>query len=296
MIGTHIRVRGVVVGLQGELAERSLLAIQDPASGEGIFLLAPLTSDASATPPTRGSLVDVEGVVTLRRQTLTIVASSAPIVIGVGTLQPPVAVQRPAVGAWAWEAWEARRVRVSGKVVGNPQLLVDGALSMRLRLASGDELLLGLSASVAATISVDARKGGRDVLAQGLVHQRGSSTGGGYRLWLDPVSGLVPDEATPPAESGSGAHGTVVPRKGGTGGVGTPPSSPHRALTLPDGVPTIALPAGVRRGWLREIVTSLQVHEGRLELWHGGVVRLVVLPPCETPVDHEGEAPYPNPR
>ena len=76
-----------------------------------------------------------------------------------------------------------------------------------------------------------------------------------------------------------------------------PAESPLNAVTpLPLGVPTIAAPSDPERGWLRTIVTSLQVHEGRLELWRGGVVRLVVLPLCETPVDHEGEAPYPNPR
>lgn len=79
-------------------------------------------------------------------------------------------------------------------------------------------------------------------------------------------------------------------------GCGPSRKPPQRCNPLPLGVPTIAAPSDPERGWLRTIVTSLQVHEGRLELWRGGVVRLVVLPLCETPVDHEGEAPYPNPR
>ena len=277
-IGTRLYVRGVVVATQGELAEAGLLALQDPASGAGIFVLAPLSGSApGGATLVRGSVVVVEGLLTLRRQTLTLVASSAPRVAGTGTALPPLTVQRPVAGAWGWEAWEGRRVRVSGTIAGGPQSLSGGAVSLRLRLSSGDELLLGLTESVAATIPVGLRESGRTVHAQGLVHQRGSTSGGGYRLWLEPVAGLVPKESTPPGVD--------------------PVAEPVVAIDpLPLGVPTIAVPADPERGWLRAIVTSLQVHEGRLELWREGVVRLVVLPSCETPVDHEGAAAYPNPR
>ena len=289
LIGTRLYVSGVVVAVQGELAEAGLLALQDPVSGAGIFVLAPLMSGSVVTsaPLVRGSLVAAEGLLTLRRQTLTLVASSAPRVAGSGTALPPLTVQRPVTGAWGWEVWEGRRVKVSGTIAGSPQSLAGGAVSLRLRLASGDELLLGLSESVAAVLPLALRESGRAVVAQGLVHQRGSTSGGGYRLWLDPVAGLVPKETPPPAGGGSG--GLLE----GGGPIGTVPRS---VIPLPLGVATIAVPSDPERGWLRTIVTSLQVHEGRLELWRGGVVRLVVLPLCETPVDHEGEAPYPNPR
>lgn len=278
-IGTRFSVSGVVVAVQGELAEAGLLALQDPVSGAGIFVLAPLMSGSEATsaPLVRGSLVAAEGLLTLRRQTLTLVASSAPRVAGSGTALPPLTVQRPVAGAWGWEAWEGRRVKVSGTIAGSAQSLAGGVVSLRLRLASGDELLLGLTESVAAALPLALRESGRAVVAQGLVHQRGSTSGGGYRLWLDPVAGLVPKESTPP---GADPIGEPV--------VDIDP--------LPIGVPTIAVPSDPERGWMRSIVTSLQVHEGRLELWRGGVVRLVVLPLCETPVDHEGAAAYPNPR
>ena len=278
VIGTRLYVTGVVVATQGELAEAGLLALQDPVSGVGIFALAPLSGSAlGGATLARGSLVTVEGLLTLRRQTLTLVASSAPLVTGTGTALSPLTVQRPVAGEWGWEAWEGRRVRVSGTIAGSPQSLSGGAVSLRLRLSSGDELLLGLTESVAATISAGLRESGRTVHAQGLVHQRGSTSGGGYRLWLDPVAGLVPKESTSPGLD--------------------PIAEPVVAIDpLPVGVPTIAVPADPERGWLRSIVTSLQVHEGRLELWREGVVRLVVLPPCETPVDHEGAAAYPNPR
>lgn len=288
-IGTSFSVGGVVVAVQGDLTEVGLLALQDPVSGAGIFVLAPLMSgsEATSTPLVRGSVVVVEGILTLRRQTLTLVASSAPRVAGSGTALPPLTVQRPVAGAWGWEAWEGRRVKVSGTIAGSPQSLAGGAVSLRLRLASGDELLLGLSESVAAVLPLALRESGRAVVAQGLVHQRGSTSGGGYRLWLDPVAGLVPKETPPPAGGGSGG---LLEGGGPIGAV------PRTVIPLPLGVATIAVPSDPERGWLRTIVTSLQVHEGRLELWRGGVVRLVVLPLCGTPVDHEGAAPYPNPR
>ena len=277
-IGTRLSVSGVVVAVQGELAEAGLLALQDPVSGAGIFVLAPLSGSApGGATLVRGSLVAVEGLLTLRRQTLTLVASSAPRLAGSGTALPPLTVQRPAAGEWGWEAWEGRRVKVSGTIVGSPESLAGGVVSLRLRLASGDELLLGLTESVAATIPAGLQESGRAVAAQGLVHQRGSTSGGGYRLWLDPVAGLVPKESTPPGAD--------------------PIREPVVAIDpLPIGVPTIAVPSDPERGWMRTIVTSLQVHEGRLELWREGVVRLVVLPLCETPVDHEGAAPYPKSR
>ncbi|MFM8177400.1 MAG: hypothetical protein ACKN9G_06710, partial [Candidatus Limnocylindrus sp.] len=96
------------------------------------------------------------------------------------------------------------------------------------------------------------------------------------------VSGLVP-ALQPPVDSGS-----VVETVGEAAPVVPDP--------LPLGAPTIAVPVGTSRAWLREIVTSLRVDAGRLELWRMGAIRLVVLPSCGEPVDHEGEAPYPEPR
>ena len=288
-IGTRLHVSGVVVAVQGELAEAGLFAIQDPVSGAGIFVLAPLMSGAvvNGAPLARGSLVVVDALLTLRRQTLTLVASSAPRVSGSGTALPSLTVQRPVAGAWGWEAWEGRRIRVSGTIAGSPQSLAGGVVSLRLRLSSGDELLLGLTESVSAALPLALRESGRTVVAEGLLHQRGSTSGGGYRLWLDPVAGLVPRETTP---SSGGEEGALL---SGADLIGEPLNAVD---PLPIGVPTIAVPADPERGWLRSIVTSLQVHEGRLELWREGVVRLVVLPSCETPVDHEGAAPYPKSR
>jgi len=277
-IGSQIRVRGVITALPGELAEPLLVALHDPLDGTGIFLLMPpMTSGLM-----RGHLVEVSGLLTLRRQALTLVTTAAPQVEGSASAPLPLTVQRPAMGSWAWEAWEGRRIRVEGVIAGSPTSLADGALSLRLRLGSGDELLVAASRSVALTLPSALQEAGRRVRLEGLVHQRGSVSGGGYRLWLDPYSGLAAATVSPPG------GGDTAAAEGVTALVVSDP--------LPLGAPTIAVPDGVERGWLREIVTSLRVEDGRLELWRERAVRLVVLPSCGEPVDHEGAAPYPNPR
>ena len=278
LVGTQIRVRGVITALPGELAEPLLAALSDPTEGTGLFVQLPPTAAGLL----RGQLVEVSGLLTLRRQALTLVATAAPLLVGNVGVPLALAVQRPAPGAWAWETWEGRRIRVEGVLAGSPTSLANGAISLRIRLGSGEELLAAASSSVASTLSTTLQEAGQRIRAEGLIHQRGSTGGGGYRLWLDPTSGLTP-APLPPVGGGVG---------GGGGGV-TAPSVPK---PLPLGVPTIAVPDGAGRGWLREIVTSLRVETGRLELWREGVIRLVVLPSCGEPVDHEGEAPYPESR
>jgi hypothetical protein len=278
LVGTQIRVRGVITALPGELAEPLLAALSDPTEGTGLFVQLPPTAAGLL----RGQLVEVSGLLTLRRQALTLVATVAPLLVGSVGVPLALAVQRPAPGAWAWETWEGRRIRVEGVLAGSPTSLANGAISLRIRLGSGEELLAAASSSVASTLPTALQEGGRRIRAEGLIHQRGSVGGGGYRLWLDPVIGLTSAPQT-------SAGGEVVGDSGGA----TAPAVPD---PLPLGAPTITVPDGAERGWLREIVTSLRVDEGRLELWREGVVRLVVLPLCGEPVDHEGEAPYPKPR
>lgn len=278
LVGSQIRVRGVISALPGELAEPLLSALSDPMEGAGLFVLLPPT----AAGITRGQLVEVSGLLTLRRQTLTIVAAAAPLLVGNVGVPLALTVQRPAPGVWAWETWEGRRIRVEGVLAGSPTSLSNGAISLRIRLSSGEELLAAASSSVASTLSTALQEAGRRIRAEGLIHQRGSIGGGGYRLWLDPVIGLTA-APQPPVDGGA---------PGAAGGL-TAPAVPD---PLPLGAPTIAVPEGADRGWIREIVTSLRVEGGRLELWREGVIRLVVLPSCGEPVDHEGEAPYPEPR
>ncbi|MFZ9845908.1 MAG: hypothetical protein ACO3E3_02115 [Candidatus Limnocylindrus sp.] len=277
-IGSQIRVRGVITALPGELAESPLAAIHDPSDGSGIFVLVPPTASGLM----RGQLVEMSGLLTLRRQALTLVTTAAPLLIGSASPPLPLAVKRPAAGAWAWEAWEGRRIRVDGTLAGSPSALADGAVSLRLRLSSGEELLAAATRSVLLTLPAALQEAGQRVRLEGLIHQRGSVSGGGYRIWLDPFVGLTPAPQPP-----SGGEGPVVVEGD------TAPIVPN---TLPLGAPTIAVPDESEPGWLRKIVTSLRVYEGRLELWREGVVRLVVLPSCGERVDHEGAAPYPKPR
>ena len=278
LVGTQIRVRGVITALPGELAEPLLAALSDPTEGTGLFVQLPPTVAGLL----RGQLVEVSGLLTLRRQALTLVATAAPLLVGSVGVPLALAVQRPAPGVWAWETWEGRRIRVEGVLAGSPTSLANGAISLRIRLGSGEELLAAASSSVASTLPTALQEGGRRIRAEGLIHQRGSVGGGGYRLWLDPVIGLTSAPQT-------SAGGEVVGDSGGA-------TAPVVSDPLPLGAPTIAVPEGAGRGWLREIVTSLRVEAGRLELWREGVIRLVVLPSCGEPVDHEGEAPYPEPR
>ena len=170
VIGSRLRLTGTLVARQGELAEAGLIALQDPVTGAGIFVLAPTVGSVPVGAAVRGSQVVVEGVLTLRRQTLTIIASGAPVVTGSGTILPPLALQRPASGAWGWEAWEGRRVRVGGTIAGSPQSLAEGAVSLRLRLQSGDELALGMAAEVAASLPVALRESGSVVVEIGRAH------------------------------------------------------------------------------------------------------------------------------
>jgi hypothetical protein len=277
-IGSQIRVRGVITALPGELAESLLAAIHDPSDGNGIFVLVPPTASGLM----RGQLVELSGLLTLRRQALTLVTTAAPLLVGSASPPLPLAVKRPAAGAWAWEAWEGRRIRVDGTLAGSPSALADGAVSLRLRLSSGEELLAAATRSVLLTLPAALQEAGQRVRLEGVIHQRGSVSGGGYRIWLDPFVGLTSAPQPP-----SGGEGTVVVEGD------TAPIVPN---PLPLGAPTIAVPDESEPGWLREIVTSLRVDEGRLELWREGVVRLVVLPSCGERVDHEGAAPYPNPR
>lgn len=276
-VGSRIRVRGVLTAIPGELAEPLLAALSDPSDGAGLFVLLP----AVAPTLTRGQLVELSGTLTLRRQTLTLVASGPPLLLGNSPSPLAQLVPRPAAGAWAWEAWEGRRIRVEGVFAGSPAALSDGAISLRLRLSSGEELLVAASRSVALTLPATLQAAGSRVRVEGLIHQRGSTSGGGYRLWLDPVTGITwaplptPDGLTSPGELAM---------------------APMVSNALPVGAPTIAVPDGVKRGWIREIVTSLRVRAGSLELWRAGAIRLVVLPSCGEPVDHEGAAPYPEPR
>ena len=215
----------------------------------------------------RGDRIRIGGVLALRRQALTLVASEPSEALGVAGATPVPQLATPVAGAWAWEGWEARRVRVVGQLVGAPTTLAGGALSLKLRLASGETLLLAAAAPVAGQIPAALRASGLRVAATGLLHQRGGSAGGGYRLWVDPVAGIVP----------VGGGGNTTP--GGSPGrsKGSTRVLPHQRL-LPLGAPSFGSPIVLKNAWLRAMLAALEASPEGLRLAGATHVRLVALP------------------
>ena len=249
-LGTRLTVEGVVTAIAGELAEPRLAAVADLDGGAGLFAyLAP-----SEPALRRGDLVHITGVLTLRRQALTIVASQPSDVLS--AVQPPPAVSAaPVAGAWAWEGWEARHVRIAGQLVGAPSALAGGALSLRLRLAHGETLLLAAAAPIAAQIPAALRTPGLRITATGLLHQRGGAAGGGYRLWIDPVAGIVP------ITGGGGALPSGAPGRSNGGRGATP-----RQLAIPLGTPSFGAQLVGTSAWLRAVSAALEVSTDELHL------------------------------
>ena len=281
-LGSAIHASGLVIARLGDLAEPQLFAIQDQTTGDGIFVLAP---SASVGPPL-GAEVTIDGQLLLRRQALTVVISAVPslVTLAGGAIAVAERVVAPTPGAWAWEPWEGRRISVRGTLAGAAAELSGGALSLKLRLANGEILAVGVGVSIRAGLPTALFQPGAQVMATGVLHQRGGSAGGGYRLWIDPVAGLVPPLTT--GETGGMATGGSK----GTGGV-TTGSSGHgvghaaNATTarLPFNFPSIVLAAQAPSGWLQALFTHLFVRAGRLEYGLGTPVVLVQLPLCAGP-------------
>jgi hypothetical protein len=276
-IGSQVVVEGVVSASFGDLAEPRLYAMEDAATGVGIFVLGIDGQDA----PACGTHIRVTGTLALRWQALTLVAQQAPLLTAPGTvaLATPETVTEPGTAPWAWEAWEGRRIAVEGLLVGTPTSLSGGALSLQLRVPRGDLLSLALAPAAQDGVVGVSMAAGTRVMATGLLAQRGSSAGGGYRLWLAPHAGLV--ETDP----GTGGAST-----GETPDLSTNTPPPAR-LYPPRSMPTIALPALPTRAWLLAVQTRLGVHGGRLELGLSSpiiLVRLPQIPPRTSPAQSGG--------
>ncbi len=276
-IGSQVVVEGVVSASFGDLAEPRLYAMEDAATGVGIFVLGIDGQDA----PACGTLIRVTGTLALRWQALTLVAQQAPLLTAPGTvaLATPETVTEPGTAPWAWEAWEGRRIAVEGVLVGTPTSLSGGALSLQLRVPRGDLLSLALTPAAQDGVVGVSMAAGTQVVATGLLAQRGSSAGGGYRLWLAPHAGLV--ETDP----GTGGAST-----GETPDLSTNTPPPAR-LYPPRSMPAIALPALSTRAWLLAVQTRLGVHGGRLELGLSSpiiLVRLPQIPPRTSPAQSVG--------
>ena len=281
-------MRGTVSAAPGELAEDRLYCVEDEATGIGVFVLA----QSGDTDLARGDVVTITGTLLLRRQALTLTATTTAQVDGWGELRDVISVEPPAPGPWAWEPWEGQVIQVSGTVSGAAKDLAGGARSLTLRLPAGGELLVGLGSSLVGQVPAVLLVPKLEITVRGVLHQRAGAAGGGYRLWALAVSTSRP--AVPPRAP------TSVIR-------GTPPPLPSVVvLTMPAGAPSIAIPSGAQPWWVQRVSQTLDVRGGSLELTGLGGVGLVVLPLCEEAqavpgatraggrVDRAGRAAYPQ--
>jgi hypothetical protein len=287
-LNSLVTLRGTVSAAPGELAEERLYCVEDAATGVGVFVLA----QSGDTDLARGDVVRITGALTLRRQALTLVATTSAQVEGWVEPRAALAVEPPTPGPWAWEPREARAIQVQGVLSGAPKDLVGGSRSLTLRLPGGGELLVGVRPGVLDEIPQGLLAAKRAVTVRGVLHQRAGAAGGGYRLWaLSVAASLL---ATP-----IGGPASVA---GGQPPLQLPPIVPQ----LQVGTPSIATPGGTQAQWVQQVSQTLNVRGGSLALTGIQGVGLVVLPSCEGAqavpegiraggrVDRAGRAPYPQ--
>jgi hypothetical protein len=240
----------------------------------------------------RGDVVTITGTVILRRQALTLVATTSAQVDGSAEPRATLAVEPPTPGPWAWEPREARAIQVQGVLSGAPKELVGGSLSLTLRLRGGGELLVGVAPGALDEIPEALLAPKRAVTVRGVLHQRAGAAGGGYRLWALSV-------AASPLPASTGGSTSV---EGGQPPLELPPLVPQ----LEVGTPSIATPGGPKAWWPAQVSQTLDVRANSLALAGLTGVGLVVLPSCEGAqavperiraggrVDRAGRAPYPQ--
>ncbi|MEI7521718.1 MAG: hypothetical protein WCK40_10295 [Thermoleophilia bacterium] len=266
--------------------------MEDEATGIGVFVLA----QSGDTDLARGDVVTIMGSLLLRRQALTLTATTTAQVDGWSEPRDAISVEPPAPGPWAWEPWEGRTIQVSGLVSGAVKDLAGGALSLTLRLPTGGELLVGVGPTLASHIPEALLASKLEIKVRGVLHQRSGSAGGGYRLWaLAVATSRPPTPVTVPPSVVRGTPPSVVP-----------PVVPSVVPTMLAGTPSIAMPSGAQPWWAKRVARALEVQGGSLELLGLEGSMLVVLPSCEEAqavpvgiraggrVDRAGRAPYPQ--
>jgi len=287
-LNSAVTLRGTISAAPGELAEERLYCVEDAATGVGVFVFA----QSGDTDLARGDAVTITGTVILRRQALTLVATTAAQVDGPAEPRAALTVEPPTPGPWAWEPWEARTIEVQGVLSGAPKDLAGGSRSLTLRLSGGGELLVGVAPGVLDEVPQGLLAAKRAVTVRGVLHQRAGAAGGGYRLWALSVAGSLPGTPTRGLASVAG---------------GQPPLQlPSVVPQLQVGTPSIATPGGLQVQWAQQVSQTLDVRGGSLELAGLQGVGLVVLPSCEGAqavpegiraggrVDRAGRAPYPQ--
>jgi len=287
-LSSVVTLRGTVSAAPGELAEERLYCVEDAVTGVGVFVFAQSGDTGLAC----GDVVTVTGTVILRRQALTLAATTVAQVDGWAEPRAAIAVEPPAPGPWAWEPREARTIEVQGVLSGAPKDLAGGSRSLTLRFSGGGELLVGVAPGVLDEVPQGLLDAKRAVTVRGVLHQRAGAAGGGYRLWALSVAAIHTD--TPTGGSTSVAGGLL------------PPETPTATPLLQIGTPSIATPGGLQVQWAQQVSQTLDVRGGSLELAGLQGVGLVVLPSCEGAqvvpegiraggrVDRAGRAPYPQ--
>ena len=287
-LGGTLTMRGAVSAAPGELAEDRLYCVEDPATGVGVFVLA----QSGDTDLARGDVVTITGTLLLRRQAVTLTATSTAQVDGWVEPRDALSVEPPAPGPWAWEPWEGQVILVSGTVSGAAKGLAGGSRSLTLRLPGGGEILVGVGPSL-KNDGPDALLASKmEITVRGVLHQRSGSAGGGYRLWALLVGSTRPPKpvSVPPSVD------RPVP----------PLGIASIAPTMLPGTPSIAMPSEAQPWWARRISEALRVWDGSLALVGLDGTGLVVLPACEEAqavpsgiraggrVDRAGRAAYPQ--
>jgi len=283
-------MRGAVSAAPGELAEDRLYCVEDPATGVGVFVLA----QSGDTYLARGDVVTITGTLLLRRQAVTLTATSTAQVDGWVEPRDALSVEPPAPGPWAWEPWEGQVILVSGTVSGAAKGLAGGSRSLTLRLPGGGELLVGVGPSLKNDVPDALLASKMEITVRGVLHQRSGSAGGGYRLWALLVGSTRPPKpvSVPPSVD------RPVP----------PLGIASIAPAMLPGTPSVAMPSEAQPWWARRISEALRVWDGSLALVGLDGTGLVVLPACEEAqavpsgiraggrVDRAGRAAYPQVR
>lgn len=287
-LGETITMRGTVSAAPGELAEERLYCVEDETTEVGVFVLA----QSGDTDLARGDVVTITGTLLLRRQALTLTATTTAQVDGWIEPRDGTRVEPPTPGPWVWEPWEGQVIRVAGTVRGAIKDLAGGSRSVTLRLPDGGELLVGVGPSLVDQIPAALLAPKVNITVRGVLHQRAGTAGGGYRLWalaVNPNPAPVPPRAPVRVIGGVAASLTLV----------APP-------TIPVGAPSVAIPSGARPWWAERVSRAIDVRGGSLEVLGLSGVELVVLPLCGEAqavptairaggmVDRAGRAPYPQ--
>jgi outer membrane biosynthesis protein TonB len=208
-VNQSVLARGVVIAEAGRLGTPRVLAIGDGTGGIAVRL------PDGVTPPARGTLLEIRGVMADPYGQLELRPAAADIaIVGLGSQPSSLSITAGQAG----EATEGRLASVRGTIAAAPTKSTSGDIT--LTITGSDGATLKLHADASANLDAAALRKGVTATFTGIVGQRASRKGApdGYRLWLRdradvaslsqpaPTSSATPK---PSGSTGSGA-GTVV--------------------------------------------------------------------------------------